>query len=91
MKKEIITSIFICFILFVSCKSTWLEKTDKTISSIIERSVLVDQFESSKKKDQYMKSELYEYDNFKMLKKELIYDTIMRMNSKIYLKDSLLI
>ena len=91
MRKTKKIFIISCLLALVNCKSTWTNTNEKTAKEINSRSVLVDKIEQIKRKDHFMKSELYKYEEFKVLKTEFFSDTLMRTKSKTYLKDSLLI
>ncbi len=80
-----------CLLALVNCKSTWINTNEKTAEKIKDKSVLIDQIEQIKRKNHFMKSKLYKYGDFKVLKTEFFSDTLMRTKSETYLKGSLLL
>ena len=91
MKKMKKTLILFCLLILVNCKSSWIEKNEKNIKETQKEITLLDSFENFERKDHYIKSKLYKSENYRVLKTEFFSDTLMRMKSETYLKDSLLI
>ncbi|QSS96909.1 hypothetical protein [Psychroflexus sp. ALD_RP9] len=91
MKNYTIILLISSFLILVNCKSRLINKTEETIGKINKQSVLIDQFKKNGRNDAFMKSKLYNYQNFEILEAEFFGDTLMRTQMKIYMKDSLMI
>ncbi len=91
MRKIKKTGIIFCLLIFLHCNSTWMHINEKNVKEIRDKSVLIDKIEQTNGTNHFMKSELYKFEDCEVIKTEFFSDTLMRIKSETYLKDSLLI